>query len=482
MPVGAAADLLVQFVPGTPTATVEAELAAAGVRVVQSFPDGLSGVALLQGVNRGAALASLGQDPEVEYAEPVTSFQAKAQGLAKTPALNPNDPAVGLQWGLNNPGNVDIDAHQAWARTTGSRSTIVAVLDTGIDLSSPEFAGRIWTNPDTSGSDGHPGDVHGWNFVSNDANVQDDDGHGTHVAGILAAAGNNGLGVAGVDWNAQIMPLKVLDSNGSGSNDAMVAAIDYAVQHGARVINASWGGGDYSQAVADAISYAGSQGVVFVTAAGNDGTDNDTTPFYPASYRLPNEISVAAVSESGTLPGFSNYGSRTVDLAAPGMDILSTVLNGGYSYMSGTSMATPYVSGVVALVAGLHPTYSAPQLVQQVLSTTKPLPGLVGKTVTGGIVDAARAVGVNHPGSRGAGAAHLNLQSRAALARISPRPAVLVGPGHHHPGASTHRGLPGRRGQATAASTWAAGVFQSTRRPALQVRPPVAGATPAGMA
>jgi subtilisin family serine protease len=317
-----AASLLVRFVPGASAAAVQADLVAAGGQLVQSFPDGPSRVALDRGIDRDTALQRLRQDPEVVYAEAVATFQAQAQ------ALTPDDSAFGLQWGLNNSSNVDIDAPQAWSRTTGSGSIIVAVLDTGIDLSNPEFAGRIWTNPDPSGGDGYAGDVHGWNFVLNTANVQDDDGHGTHVSGILAAAGNNALGVAGVDWNARIMPLKVLDSNGSGSNDAMVGAIHYAVAHGARVINASWGGGPYSQAVADAIGFAGSHGVVFVTAAGNDGTNDDSTPFYPASYRLPNEIAVAAVGRSGTLPGFSNFGARTVDLAAPGMDILSTTPGG----------------------------------------------------------------------------------------------------------------------------------------------------------
>ena len=157
--------------------------------------------------------------------------------------LIPNNPDFKLQWGLNDAANTDIDAPQAWARTTGSSSTIVAVLDTGIDLANPAFAGRIWTNPNPSADAAYPGDVHGWNFVANDADVQDDNGHGTHVAGILAATGNNGIGVAGVDWNAQIMPLKVLDASGNGTDAEIVSAIDFAVQHGARVINASWGGG-----------------------------------------------------------------------------------------------------------------------------------------------------------------------------------------------------------------------------------------------
>jgi thermitase len=384
--------------------------------------------------------------PRLEILEPRMMLSTVASGRSPAPASGPsaddvtiraraqsaitNDSYIKAQWGLNNAGKVDIDAPQAWKRTTGNPSIIVAVLDTGIDLSNPEFAGRIWTNPDSSGTDGYAGDVHGWNFVANDPNVQDDEGHGTHVSGILAASGDNGIGVAGVDWNAQIMPLKVLDANGNGTNSAIVAAIDYAVQHGARVINASWGGGFYSQAVADAISNAGSHGVVFVTAAGNGGTSDDTTPFYPASYRLPNEIVVTAVGESGTLPTFSDYGRTTVDLAAPGLNILSTMPGGGYAYMSGTSMAVPYVAGVVSLVAGQHPSWSAAQIDQQVLATVKPLAGLAGRTLTGGIVDAARAVGVSHPWAQVAVARHSVATKLKNQTDAGPKPAVPVGSTH----------------------------------------------------
>jgi subtilisin family serine protease len=358
------------------------------------------------------------------------SPSAPAQRQVQGRGLVPNDPLFGQQWALGTAGKAGTGTTRAWSDTTGSPDTIVAILDSGIDLANPEFAGRIWTNPDASGSDGYPGDVHGWNFVANDADVQDNDGHGTHVAGILAASGNNAIGVAGVDWNAQIMPLKVLDSSGNGNNDAIARAILFAVEHGARVINASWGGGPYSQAVADAISVADRQGVVFVTAAGNSGTNVDQSPFYPASYHLPNEVVVAAVDAAGNLAGFSNYGARSVSLAAPGVNILSTV-PGGYAYESGTSMATPYVAGVAALVAGLHPTFTAEQVVQQLLSTVRPSAALVGKTEAGGILDAARAVGRVAPAANGA-------DSAARAARPSPAgpgpgaPATEPASSHHH--------------------------------------------------
>jgi subtilisin family serine protease len=360
---------------------------------------------------------------------------------AETQGLIPDNPDFKAQWGLNDTTNAGIDAPQAWTHTTGSSSIIVAVLDTGIDLSNPAFAGRIWTNPNPAADAAtYPGDLHGWNFVANNPDIQDDDDHGTHVAGILAATGNNGIGVAGVDWNAQIMPLKVLDANGDGSDTEIAAAIDFAVQHGARVINASWGGGPYSQAVANAISYAGSQGVVFVTAAGNNGTNDDTNPFYPASYDLPNEIAVAAVNQAGGLASFSNFGVRSVALAAPGVNILSTV-PGGFAYMTGTSMATPYVSGVVALVAGLHPSDTATQLVQQVLSTTRPLASLAGKTATGGVVDAARAVGPVRSGLNNA--LRIRSASAAATASLARSGLTSVPQGPRlHPLYRSHAGVP----------------------------------------
>ena len=379
--------LFVRFAPDTPDSVIQADLAAVGGRVLQSYPDGPDLVTVSSGAARAAAVGRLERDRAVLYAEPDIAVQAKAA------AVYPNNPYFGVEWGLSNANGVSIDAPQAWSVTTGNPATIVAVLDTGIDLSDPAFAGRIWTNPDPSGSDGYPGDVHGWNFVSNTPDVQDDDGHGTHVSGILGATGNNGYGVAGVDWNAQIMPVKVLDASGNGTTDEVVSGIYYAVEHGARVINASWGGGPFSQALDDAIQFAAIHNVVFVTAAGNDGTNSDIVPSYPGSYRLPNEITVAAVDSSGNLASFSDYGPHTVDLAAPGVGIWSTI-PGSFAEYSGTSMATPFVSGVVSLLAGIHPDSSATQLVQQVLATTKPLPGLSGKTITGGMVDAAQAVGV----------------------------------------------------------------------------------------
>jgi subtilisin family serine protease len=380
-PVNPSWAVLVRFLPGTSAVRQSADLAAVGGRVVTAYPDGPEVVALPPWADRVAALARLRSDGDLAYAEADAPFHA--QGV---PAVVPNDPYLAQQAADLNL----IDAPQAWSITTGTPSTIVAVLDTGVDLTNPEFAGRLWVDPGARYR-GHA--VYGWNFVANNGNTQDNNGHGTHVTGILAAAGNNGYGIAGVDWGATIMPLKFLDAQGNGTTDAAVAAIYFAVQHGAKVINASWGGDVFSQAMLDALNYANAAGVVFVTAAGNDSVNNDAAPSYPASYRTPNELVVAAVNPDGSLASYSNYGPTTVDLAAPGTNVFSTVpavfaqVTGHYAYYSGTSMATPYVSGTVALVAGLHPGLSAAQLAAMVRATARPLPSLKGLTISGGVVD-----------------------------------------------------------------------------------------------
>ena len=396
-PVDPAASIFVRFSAGVSAAGAVADLKAVGGRVVTAYPDGPDLVALPSAAGRPAAIRALTADPGVVYAEADGTFHAAGVPTTPTAPLDPNDPLLSSEWGMGL-----IDAPYAWSVTTGSPSTVVAVLDTGIDLTNPEFAGRIWTNP-TANTDGHVGDLHGWNFVNNSGSVADNSGHGSHVSGILAAAGNNGYGIAGVDWGTQIMPLKILDAQGNGTTDAAVAAIYFAVAHGARVINASWGGDSYSQAFLSALQYADSKGVVFVTAAGNDSANNDAAAAapgnattYPASYRTPNELVVAAVDPSGDLADFSNYGPTTVDLAAPGVGIVSTVPKSiapsGFASYDGTSMATPFVSGTVALLAGLYPGMTAGQLVARVRATVKPLPQLKGLLISPGVVDPLNAL------------------------------------------------------------------------------------------
>jgi subtilisin family serine protease len=373
--------VLVGFANNTVDRSAVLALRAVRGQVVESYPGGPSVVQLPVGEDPIGAVQSLSTTSSIRYAEADQTVHAD---------FIPNDPQFYRQWGLSNPNGVDVNAPAAWNITVGSPNIVVAVIDSGIDINNAEFAGRIWTNP--AGSDrSNPGDLHGWNFLNNSPNVQDTDGHGTHVSGIIAANGNNGIGVTGVAFGVKIMPLKFIGADGSGSIDNAVAAIYFAVNHGAKVINASWGGNEYSQTLTDAINYADAHGVVFVTAAGNESVNNDVVASYPADNRSPNAISVAAIDENGNLASFSNYGPATVDIAAPGVDIRSTV-PGGYATYSGTSMATPFVAGVVALVASAHPSYNAEQLVHQVLGTTKPLPALAGRVVTGGMVDAYRAL------------------------------------------------------------------------------------------
>ncbi|HMO00587.1 MAG TPA: S8 family serine peptidase [Miltoncostaeaceae bacterium] len=275
------------------------------------------------------------------------------------PMVVPNDPLYGSQWALPR-----IGAPGGWDASPGGAPVTVAVIDTGIDTTHPDLAGRLWTNTgeipgnnvDDDG-DGLKDDVHGWNFADDDAqlySVADNETHGTHVAGTVAAQRDNALGVAGVADNARIMALKFLKPGGGYTSDAM-QAIDYAVAHGAKVINASWGGADYSQPLCDTIQLAGDAGVLFVAAAGNDAADNDATGTWPANCPASSLISVAATNSTDGLAAFSNFGAANVDLGAPGESVRSTMPGNGYGYKSGTSMAAPHVSGVAAVLLGQDP-------------------------------------------------------------------------------------------------------------------------------
>lgn len=285
------------------------------------------------------AIAQYKNDPDVEYAEPNYILKALA---------TPTDTYFTNLWGLNNTGqnvngttgtsNADIDAPEAWDITQGSSSVVVAVIDSGVAITNnsstghPDLTANRWVNAgetcvngvDDDGN-GRIDDCYGWDFLNNDNDPMDYNGHGTHVAGTIGAVGNNSSGVVGVNWMVKIMPLRFLGATGSGSTTDAILAINYAANNGARIINASWGGGPYSQALYDAINYARSNNVLFVAAAGNDGTNNDTTPSYPASYDLDNIISVAATDQNDALASFSNRGATSVDLAAPGVNIYSTI-------------------------------------------------------------------------------------------------------------------------------------------------------------
>ncbi|WP_226536218.1 S8 family serine peptidase [Fictibacillus halophilus] len=348
-------------------------------------------------------LRELNASPNVEYAEPNYVYKPTAV----------TDPLYSELWGLKNTGQevfgqvgkrgIDINVEAAWAKTKGSSSLVIGVIDTGIDINHPDLKDKIWVNTGETPNDGidndkngYIDDVNGWNFYDKNNRLfirGEEDYHGTHVAGTIAAKANN-MGVIGVAPNVKIMPLKFIGPWGGYESDAILA-IEYAKSKGVKILNNSWGGGENAQALKDAIK---SSGTLFIAAAGNDGMNTDTSPMYPAAYDLPNILSVASVNNTGNLSFFSNYGSKSVDVAAPGEGILSTVpiwdedYSTAYEYLDGTSMATPHVSGIAALVKSVNPTYSPAQIKDAIMRTTTKLSSLTGKTVTGGLVNAGKAV------------------------------------------------------------------------------------------
>src|SRR5215211_4181477 len=347
-----------------------------------------------------AAIRALNNRPNVEYAE--RDYIVHATGYA-------DEPRFGELWGLNNTGqtggtpNVDVNSLEASGVTQGDPNLVVAVIDTGVDFSHPDLAGRRWVNPGESGGgketngidddgNGFVDDVNGADFLNNDGNPFDDHGHGTHVSGTIAAS-VNGQGVVGVAPNVKIMALKFL--TGGSISDA-IEAITYAKSKGAKISNNSWGCYCFSQALKDSIDASAS---LFVAAAGNDDNDNDTNPFYPASYTSNNILSVAAVDRQGNRAlfsfGASNYGATSVDISAPGKDILSTWPGNAYAYLEGTSMASPHAAGAAALAASDDPALLSDPvaLKNHIMDTGKPVPAMAGITVTGDMVDAQAAVG-----------------------------------------------------------------------------------------
>ena len=321
----------------------------------------------------------------------------------------PNDPQFEEQWALSNIGqdggkkDADISALQAWDKTQGSDKVVVAVLDSGVDYTHQDLAANIWTRPDsvpqyTDEELGTFNDEHGFDAADNSGDPMDDNGHGTHCAGIIGAEGNNDEGISGINWNVSIMPLKFLGRGGFGTTKDAIESINYAIDRkqkgvNVRVISASWGSTSYSKALEDTIRAANDAGILFVAAAGNNGTSNDKSPHYPSNYNLPNVISVAATDRNDQLTSFSNFGIKTVHIAAPGKDILSTWLNSDYREASGTSMATPYVSGVAGLILANEPNLTVEQLRTRILSSVDKIESLNGKVESGGRLNAAKALG-----------------------------------------------------------------------------------------
>ncbi|MFN3478766.1 MAG: S8 family serine peptidase [Thermodesulfovibrionales bacterium] len=378
-------------------------------------------VKLPEGLSIRDGIIKYMSDPSVEYAEP--NYIRRINRI-------PNDTYFNQQWALLNTGQFngtpgsDIKATDAWDINAGTNSVVIAVIDTGMDYNHPDLIKNRWVNeaeiPDNGLDDDGNGkidDRYGWDFTtcakfdsvtgrcsipkSQDRDPMDDNGHGTHVSGIIGASGNNGTGISGVMWDVRIMPLKILNADGEGSIADEIAALDYIVMMKNRgvdikAINASFGGSVYSSAEYDAISKVNNAGIIFVTAAGNGGDDgigdnNDIAPSYPGNYNLPNIIAVAATDQNDNLAPFSNYGLNNVHVAAPGVHILS-IVPGGLYYYSGTSMATPHVTGLVGLLYSEYPLFSPSQIKSTIMRYVDILPSLSGKIKSGGRINAYKAL------------------------------------------------------------------------------------------
>ncbi|HZB46048.1 MAG TPA: S8 family serine peptidase, partial [Pyrinomonadaceae bacterium] len=377
---------------------------------------GLVSVDSLDNETAEQLVGEYGSLPEVEYVEkneeisvgPLESEGLNERFAAALPG-GPNDPLLAEQWALINTGQregkdrADISALDAWAKTRGSRKVVVAVLDSGVDYTHPDLAGNMWHRPADMEMYFDPqlgvvDDHDGFSAVAAERDPMDENGHGTHCSGIVGAEGDNNLGITGVNWKVEIMPLKFMGRGGFGSTKDAIEAINYVIARkkdgvNVRVISASWGSQSRSRALEDVIRKAGEADILFVAAAGNDGANADKRPHYPSGYKLPNVLSVAALDRRDELASFSNYGEKGVHVAAPGKEILSTWLGGAYEEHSGTSMATPFVAGVAGLVLSVEPNLSVKELRDRLINTVDKLDSLKGKLVSGGRVNAARAVG-----------------------------------------------------------------------------------------
>jgi subtilisin family serine protease len=389
---------LVRYLPGAGAEERSDAREALGTELQSSSPaTGLEVLDLPPGVDAEGAAARAQALPQVLYAEPNHTYRIAAV---------PNDPMYRQLWALgpsNRTGmNSGIDAPSAWDAVVGSPSVTVAVVDSGVDATHPDLAANVWTNPGEAGGleangadddgNGYVDDRQGWDWIDDDNTPSDPLGHGTHTAGTIGAVGNNGLGISGVSWTVRLMALRVIDGSGAGFASDVAEAFTYAARAGTQIVNASLTGPEPSQAVYDAIAAAPE--TLFVVAAGNEGKDTDVSPSYPCSFDLPNLVCVAATGQFNELTPFSNWGARSVDLAAPGMRILSTWPGGGYAEGMGTSAATPHVAGAAALVWARSPGGTL-AVRDALLRGVEPLPALRGRTVTGGRLNAAGALGQN---------------------------------------------------------------------------------------
>jgi|GEM_PF-6222644 len=455
-------EILITFAPGVSPSVAALSLQKWGEPSVRSVQRNTGPpfhkVKLKIGQSLTTALQDYAKEPGVVSVQP--NYRYYFQGI-------PNDPYFSELWGLNNTGqtvlyvtgtpDADIDLPEALDLLPATLPPIVvAVLDTGVDVTHPDLMANLWTNsgeiPNNFQDDDHNGyadDVHGWNFLDNDKNLTDDYGHGTHVAGTLGAVSGNGIGVTGVAPSVQFMALKISDATGDfATTESIVEAIDYAIHQRARVINASWGGyrnGGLDHLLYNAIEEAGRNRIIFVAAAGNDGNDNDANPFDPASYNLANIISVAATDSKDQLADFSNYGT-SVHVGAPGVTILSSypgpltpVNYSPYAYMNGTSMATPHVVGLVSFLWSAYPSKTHTEIRSYVLGGVERKASLYQKVSSNGRINILQSlqraggetpewpndVTVNSP-TVGPNPFHPNRDNGIAFSHIQPDTQVQI--------------------------------------------------------
>ena len=363
--------------------------------LTEKFPEPVHGVMpvrLRAGMSLRTTMDLLAGDSRIEHVE--LDYVVRVVGM-------PNDELFPRQWALYNPGKKrsDIKALEAWGIHARMATIIIAILDTGIDWRHPELERNMWTNPreapgnsrDDDGN-GFADDVHGWDFAYDTSEPMDRYCHGTLMAGLIGAQRNNGIGIAGLMDRVLLMAVKGLNDAGVGYTSDLIAGIYYAVDNGARIINASWGGGGYQHAMEDALEYARQHDVIFVAASGNDGRDIDRQPFYPASYQASNVVSVGASTDVDSVASFSNYGARSVDLFAPGQEVVSTALNGGYLFASGTSMSAPMVAGCLGMLRSGTPGLSLERCIGMLPGAVEMLPRMAGQCMTGGRLDIYRTL------------------------------------------------------------------------------------------
>jgi subtilisin family serine protease len=407
-------EILVRLKPGLGVAAAAQIVPGAKIEKEFELVPGLQLIRLPATVDVMEAVRLYSQHPSVLYAQP--NFLHHTMQEAH---LTPNDTSYNQMWALNNTGqtggtpDADIDAPEAWDLSTGSGSVVVFVIDTGVDYNHPDLTDNLWTNPgETPGNgidddgNGYIDDIYGIDTVNNDSDPMDGNGHGTHVSGTIGARGNNGLGVVGVNWQVKIGQCKFLSDSGTGSTADAIECLQYIrnlkVNKGVPVVatNNSWGGGPFEQALYDAIAEHMNQGILFIAAAGNDGTDNDALPHYPSNYFLPNIISVAATDHNDALAifalGASNYGLRTVHVGAPGKSILSTWPGNTYNTISGTSMATPHVTGLAALLKAHNPSRDWIAIRNLIFAGGDFKPSLDGKTVLERRINAFGSLGCSN--------------------------------------------------------------------------------------